>query len=65
MKMSDLIESCLIKDKDKITVSKKLAAFGCDLRKGRWFNDNILDWMDEEIMAMSYDEESGWSIALK
>jgi len=67
MKMKELVESCLIKDKDKdkITVSKKSMCFGYDIRKGRWFNDNILDWMDEEVRAMSYDEESGWSIALK
>lgn len=65
MLLKDLIESSLVKDTDILTISKKAKSFGADIRKGTWFNDDILAWLNEEIDSMTYDQVNRWSIALK
>ena len=65
MTLKDLISAGLIKDDTKIEISKKIIGNMVDLRKGNWFNDQILDYMNLEIKSFSYDCETGFSIALK
>lgn len=65
MTLKDLILAHFVKDNDKITIAKPLSGSACDMRKGNWFNDQILDFMNLEIRSFSWDEENGFSIALK
>lgn len=65
MVLRDLISNGLVKDTDKITIAKPLAGSACDMRRGNWFNDQVLEFMNAEIKAFSWDESSGYSIALK
>lgn len=65
MTLKDLITNGLVKDTDMITVAKPLVGSACDMRKGNWFNDRVLEYMNAEIKAYSWDEENGYSIALK
>ena len=65
MTLKDLITNGLIMDNDKITIAKPLTGSACDMRKGNWFNDQVLEFMNAEISAFSWSENGGYSIALK
>lgn len=65
MTLKDLVTNGLVKDNDRITIAKPLSGSACDMRKGNWFNDQVLDFFNSEIKAFSWEEESGYSIALK
>ena len=65
MVLRDLISNGLVKDSDKITIAKPLTGSACDMRRGNWFNDQVLEFMNAEIKAFSWDESSGYSVALK
>ena len=65
MTLKDLIMNGFVKDTDKITITKPLSGSAFDLRKGNWFNDQILDFMDCEIKSFYWNEKNGFSIALK
>ncbi|MDO4285247.1 MAG: hypothetical protein Q4C60_07895 [Eubacteriales bacterium] len=65
MTLRALLENGLIKDKDTITIAKPLTGNACDMRKGKWFNDSILEYLNAEIRELSWDENNGYSIALK
>ena len=65
MTLYDLIESGIVKDEQRITVSKPLQGTGADMRKGNWFNDRILEFLGCEIGLLTWDEKNGWSIALR
>lgn len=65
MTLKDLITNGLVADSDKVTISKPLTGSACDMRTGNWFNDQVLEYMNAEIKAFSWDEDNGWSIALR
>lgn len=65
MTLKDLVLNGIVKDTDKITVTKPLTGSACDMRRGNWFNDQVLEYMNAEIKAFSWSEETGYSIALK
>lgn len=65
MTLKDLVINGLVKDNDKITLSKPLTGEACDMRKGNWFNDKIMEYMNAEIKSFTWAEDSGWSIALR
>lgn len=65
MTLRDLIANGLIKDNDKIVIAKPLTGNACDMRKGNWFNDQVLEFMNAEISEFSWSEDGGYSIALK
>lgn len=65
MTLKDLITNGLVGDNEKITIAKPLAGSACDMRKGNWFNDQVLEFLNAEISAFSWNEDSGYSIALK
>lgn len=65
MKFKELVTNNLIKDNDRITVAMPMTGSACDIRKGNWFNDQMLEFMDAEIKAFSWNEDNGYSIALK
>lgn len=66
MKLSELIMSGLVKDSDTITISKPSNGHvrpTCD--KGNWFQDHILNYINEEISEYSWKAESGYFVILK
>jgi len=64
--LKDLITSDLVKDTDRITVARPIAGVAGDIRKsGHWFNDQILENMDQEINHYLWNEEDGYIIMLK
>lgn len=65
MTLKDLIANGLVGDNEKITIAKPLAGGARDMRKGNWFNDQVLEFLNAEICAFSWDEGSGYSIVLK
>lgn len=65
MTLRDLIQNGMVKDTDNITIVKPLTGSAYDMRRGNWFNDQILEFMEAEIRAFSWSEETGYSIALK
>ena len=65
MTLKDLITNGLVKDNDTVTIAKPLTGSACDMRKGNWFNDQVLEFMNAEIKAFSWSEDGGYSIALK
>lgn len=65
MTLKDLITNGIVKDTDTVTVAKPLSGSACDMRKGNWFNDQVLEFMNKEIKAFSWSEDDGYSIALK
>ncbi len=65
MTLKDLISSGLMKDTDSVTVTKPLTGSAFDMRKGNWFHDQILGYLDAEVRAFSWSEEGGYSVALK
>ena len=65
MTLKDLVSNKLVKDTDKITIAKPLSGNAADMRKGTWFDNQVLDFLNAEIKAFSWDEENGYSVALK
>lgn len=65
MTLRDLVLNGFVKDTDKVTVAKPLTGSACDMRQGNWFNDQVLEFMNAEIKAFSWDESNGYSVALK
>mgnify|MGYP006989052320 CR=1 FL=1 len=65
MTLRDLILNHMVKDDDMITIARPLCGSAVDMRKGNWFHDRILDFMNLEIARFTWDEETGYSIALK
>lgn len=65
MTLKDLISNGLLKDNDNITIAKPLSGNTADMRKGKWFNDQVLEFLNAEIKAFSWSEDGGYSIALK
>ena len=64
MTLHNLLENNLLTDKDKIRVVKPLQGNIVDMREGFWFNDNILDFHNQEITEFSWSKERGWLIAI-
>lgn len=64
MTLKELIESGLIKDKEIICAHRPMFGTLEDIRSGHWFQDQILDIMDEEIDSLEYGCES-WDVHIK
>lgn len=64
MTLKELIESNLIKDDEIICIRKPLFGTVKDIRRGNWYQDQILDLMDEKIDKMTYCC-SNWNIDLQ
>lgn len=65
MTLRELLANGLVKDTDVIVMAKPLSGNACDMRKGNWFNDQVLEYMDAEVGAFSWNEDNEWSITLK
>lgn len=64
MTLYDLLMNDLITDKDMIRVVKPLQGNVVDMRRGYWFNDQILDFHNREITEFSWNKEQGWTVCL-
>lgn len=64
MKLKELIESGLVKDDHEIAVTVLVCGHAAELRKGNWFNDQIMDVMDREIDTFEYQLGGHWYIEL-
>ena len=54
MKLKDVIESGLINDRHTIAVHLPMIGHMDEIRRGHWFNDQILDVMDREVDTLKY-----------
>ena len=64
MTLYDLLKKDLITDKDVIRVVKPCQGNIFDMRRGHWFNDQILDVFNQEITEFSWNKDQGWTIGL-
>lgn len=64
MTMHDLLANELLKDEDRIKVVRPLVGQMLDVRTGHWFNDQILDFHNAEILEFSWSKEKDWFIGL-
>ena len=65
MTMKELIENGLIKDDDKIRIMRMLPLGFHISRRGSWYQDFILPYVNEEIREYSWSREKGWNIWLE
>ena len=67
MKLCILVESLLVKDEDKIVLYRHnildgVSPFTC----GTWYQDNILDHMQDEIVSMKWSGDTRvWKVVIK
>lgn len=57
MKLANLIMNEAVTDKTEITVSVMLVALGGEkvVARGHWYEDNVLEWHDSEILSIEWD----------
>ncbi len=65
MTLKDLVTAGLVDDDTKITISRVIVGNMIDLRKGTWFQDDVVNFLNCEISAMTFDEQNGFSISCK
>ena len=54
MILKELIESGLIKDEEIVCLHRPMYGTLQEIRSGNWFQDHILDLMDEKIDTLHY-----------
>lgn len=65
MKLSDLIESGLVKDEHEIIISQRITGTISALAQGNWFHDHILNYLDRKIYSAHYKYCTGrWYVEL-
>lgn len=57
MKLANLIMNEALTDKTEITVSVMLAVLGGEkvVARGRWYEDNVLEWSDSDVLSIEWD----------
>lgn len=55
MKLKDLIAIKCVNDETFITVSCVICGNMCDIRKGKWFEDHVLDMMEFDVNQFDFD----------
>ena len=65
MKLRELIENQLIKDDDKIGLNVPIHGHVCEVKRGHWFNDDILTMMDREVTGLEWSPELGWMVDIE
>ena len=64
MILKDLIESGLIKDDEIVCIHKPMYGTLSEIASGNWYQDQVLNLMDEKIDKLSYCCRS-WDIDLQ
>ena len=66
MKLKDLLMMDFVNDDTIFITSRPISGSVCDIRKGKWFNDNILDFMSLDVKKFDYDFELNYlTVALQ
>ena len=65
MTLKDLLDSGFVKDDDVISINVPLIGNISQIKKGNWFNDQILDVMDKKIDTFQYSSWGDWDIYLQ
>lgn len=57
MKLASLIMNDAVTDKTEITISVMLVALGDEkvVARGHWYEDNVLEWHDSEVLSIEWD----------
>lgn len=55
MKLKDLLLSDFINDETNLITSRPMVGNICDIRKGNWYQDHILDFMDFTVRKFDFD----------
>lgn len=64
MTLHDLIMNDLVKDDEKIRIIMPLVGGVSVVRGGFWYNDQILDFQNNDICEFSWSKEKGWTVTL-
>lgn len=60
MKFRDLILMDFVNDRTIFTTSRPISGSVCDIKKGQWFQDHMLNLAEYEVEEFNYD--SGMNI---
>ena len=55
MKLKDLVMMDFINDETQFITSKPITGSMVDIRKGKWFEDRILDFMSLRVRKFDFD----------
>lgn len=64
MTLKELIESCLVKDDHNMKIGIPIFGKPREIKSGRWFEDQILDYMDREIDSLEF-HSGEWNVDLQ
>lgn len=66
MTLNDIINSGLVKDDQPIILQQRFFENLTTIRKGHWYQDDILNALDQEVYRLTYNTVSGtWHVILK
>lgn len=65
MTLKEVLESGLVKDDDVIEIHIPMIGSMENIKRGHWFNDQILDVMDRKIDTLQYTSWGDWDITLQ
>ena len=54
----------LVKDNEKIRIIKPITVSVSVIRRGFWYSDQILGYLDNDIAEYSWSRERGWAVTL-
>ena len=63
MTLKDFIMEGLVKDDETILIMKPICGKVYNVR-GNWFQDEVLDLQEREVVEVSWSKEKGWKILL-
>ena len=65
MKLKELLQCELVKDRDAVTIERSKAGKAGAIRKGRWFNDQIAELGETRVMEFAWGYDTGWIVRLE
>lgn len=63
MTFKEFLQEGLVKADDKILILKPICGTVYNVR-GNWFQDQILELQEREVVEISWSKEKGWKILL-
>ena len=64
MTLAEFMMEGLIKDEDKLKIVKTICEDVTAVRRGNWFQDHMLDFSEDEVIAFQWDKKNGWKITV-
>lgn len=65
MKLKELLQCELVKDRDTVTIEGSKAGKAGAIRKGHWFNDQIAELGETRVMEFAWGYDTGWIVRLE